>query len=62
MIGDGPIVAEVRERRHSISEQFRHDLAAYAKHLKEIEDRYRSRVVSQLTVVAERPPQRRDEL
>jgi hypothetical protein len=51
MSTDSPIVDEVRKRRHQISERFGHDLQAYARHLKEIEDKYRSRVVSQVTVV-----------
>ena len=48
---DSSIVQEVRKRRHQISERFGHDLQAYARHLREIEDRYRSRVVNQVTVV-----------
>ncbi len=54
MRADSPIVEEVRERRHQISERFGHDLQAYAKHLKEIEEKHRSRVVSQVTVVPAR--------
>jgi hypothetical protein len=57
MSADSPIVEEVRKRRHEISERFGHDLQAYARHLKEIEDKYRSRVVSQVTVVAASPTQ-----
>lgn len=55
MSEDSPIVEEVRTRRHEISERFGHDLYAYAKHLKEIEEKHRERVVNQLTVVAARP-------
>ena len=55
MRSDSPIVDEVRRRRHEISARFGHDLKVYAKHLKEIEEKYRSRVVSQVTVVAPRP-------
>lgn len=53
---DSPIVQEVRERRHQISERFGHDLQAYYRHLKEIEQKHRNRVVSQITVV---PPKDR---
>ncbi|MEK7732008.1 MAG: hypothetical protein AAB363_09150 [Planctomycetota bacterium] len=53
---DSPIVDEVRKRAQEISERYGHDLRAYARHLKEIEDRYRSRVVNQITVVAAREP------
>ena len=51
MKSESPIVEEVRRRAQEISERFGHDLQAYARHLKEIEDKYRSRVVSQVTVV-----------
>ena len=51
---DSPIVEEVRERARQISERFGDDLQAYARHLKEIEDKHRSRVVSQVTVVPPR--------
>jgi hypothetical protein len=54
---DSPIVDEVRKRAYEISERYGHDLRAYARHLKEIEDKYRSRVVSQVTVVAASPTQ-----
>lgn len=54
MDADTPIVEEVRKRRHEISERFAHDLYAYAEHLKEIEEKHRDRVVSQVTVVARR--------
>ncbi len=54
MSEDSPIVEEVRQRRHEISERFGHDLARYAEHLKEIEEEHRDRVVSQVTVVAPR--------
>jgi hypothetical protein len=57
MSSDSPIVEEVRKRRHEISERYGHDLQAYARHLKEIEDKYRSRVVSQVTVVPASPMQ-----
>jgi hypothetical protein len=52
--GDSSIVEEVRRRRHELSERYGHDLRAYVRHLKEIEDQYRERVVSQVTVVAPR--------
>ena len=51
MTSDSPIVEEVRQRRHQISERFGHDLQAYYRHLKELEEKYRDRVVSQITVV-----------
>ena len=51
---DSSIVDEVRKRAYEISERFAHDLRAYARHLKEIEEKHRSRVVSQVTVVAPR--------
>lgn len=52
MKSDSSIVDEVRKRANEISERFGHDLRAYAVHLKEIEEKHRSRVVSQVTVVA----------
>lgn len=48
---DSEIVEEVRRRRRQLSAQFGHDLKAYARHLREIEEKYRSRVVDQVTVV-----------
>ncbi len=54
MSSDSPIVDEVRKRRHEISAKYGHDLQAYAKHLREIEEQHRDRVVSQITVIA--PP------
>ena len=51
MKSESPIVEEVRRRAQEISERFGHDLQAYARHLKEIEEKYRDRVVSQVTVV-----------
>jgi hypothetical protein len=58
MTSDSPIVEEVRQRRHQISERFGHDLQAYYRHLKELEEKYRNRMVSQITVVppTDRPP------
>lgn len=49
------LIDEVRQRAFKISEKFGHDLKAYARHLKEIEEANRSRVVSQITVVAPKP-------
>ncbi len=51
---DTPIVEEVRKRRREISARFGHDLQAYARHLREIEQKNRERhpVVRQVTVVA----------
>lgn len=54
MNADSPIVEEVRQRRRQLSERFGHDLQAYARHLKEIEEKYSSRVVRQVTVVPAR--------
>lgn len=51
MNSDSPIVEEVRKRRCELSERFGHDLRAYYEHLREVQDKYRTRVVSQLTVV-----------
>lgn len=56
MSADGPIVAEVRERRHQISNQHEHDLDKYFKHLCEVQERYRDRLVDQITVVRSTPP------
>lgn len=58
MTEESPIVAEVRQRARQISERFGHDLQAYYRHLKELEEKYRDRVVSQITVVPprDRPP------
>ncbi len=58
MITDGPIVDEVRARRHAISERFGHDLQAYGLHLKELAEKHKARVVSQVTVVAPRDEDR----
>ncbi len=54
MRADSPIVEEVRERRHQISERFAHDLEAYARHLREVQEKFRDRhpIVDQLTVVS----------
>ncbi len=56
MTSEGPIVEEVRQRAQELSERFGHDLQAYCKHLKEIEEKYRDREVSRITVV---PPKDR---
>jgi hypothetical protein len=50
---DSPIVDEVRRRRHELSARFGHDLDKYYAHLLEVQSQYRSRVVSQIRVVAE---------
>ncbi len=60
MSSDSSIVDEVRKRRHEISARYGHDLIAYARHLKEIEEQHRDRVVSQVTVVAPRPRSQAD--
>lgn len=51
MTADSPIVEEVRKRRCEISQQFGHDVRAHAEHLREVQAKYGSRVVNQLTVV-----------
>ena len=45
MKSDSPIVDEVRQRRHAISERFGHDRGAYGDYLKELEKKYKSRDV-----------------
>ncbi len=55
MKADTPIVEEARARRLALSERFGHDLGGYAGHLREIEKKYRLRVVTQVTVVGTRP-------
>jgi hypothetical protein len=49
--GDSPIVDEVRERRSEISRRFGDDLNEYGKHLMEMQEKYRARLVSQVAVV-----------
>ena len=51
MKSDSIIVDEVRKRRCELSERFGHDLRAYYEHLREVQDKYKTRVVNQLTVV-----------
>ena len=51
MIADSPIVEEVRKRRCELSERFGNDLRAYYEHLREVQAKYESRVVGQITVV-----------
>ena len=51
MTTDSTIVEEVRRRSLEISKHFNDDLRAYARHLREIEDQHRTRVVNQVTVV-----------
>jgi hypothetical protein len=46
-----PIVNEVRERAMRISNRYGHDPRAYFKHLKDLENKEKSHVVSQITVV-----------
>ncbi len=54
MIADSPIVEEVRKRRSELSEGFGHDLRAYYEHLCEVQAKYQSRIVDQVTVVSSR--------
>jgi hypothetical protein len=51
MNADSPIVDEVRKRRCALSERFGHDLRAYYEHLRELQKKYPTRLVGQLTVV-----------
>lgn len=55
---DGPIVDEVRRRRHEISAQYGHDLQRYGEHLKQWQEQFADRLVDQITVVrtAKPPP------
>jgi len=53
---DGPLVEEVRRRRHEISEEFGHDVRRYGEHLKEFQERFADRLVDQITVVARKKP------
>jgi hypothetical protein len=55
MIGDGPIVEEVRERRGEISTRFGDDLDRYGEHIMELQKQYRDRLVNQITVVRGSP-------
>ncbi len=48
---DSPIVEEVRERRRQLSERFDNDLRKYGEHLREVQEKFQSRVVDQITVV-----------
>lgn len=54
MKADPSIVEEVRSRRRQISERFGHDLRAYTRHLREIQEKSRDRhpIVNQVTVVS----------
>jgi hypothetical protein len=51
MKADSPIVKEVRKRRCELSEQFGDDIRAYYEHLLKVQEKYKTRIVSQLTVV-----------
>ena len=53
--GDSPLVDEVRLQAMEISKRFQHDLKAYGKYLKDRQKKHGNRVVSQITVVPERP-------
>ncbi len=54
MTSDSPIVAEVRKRRCELSERYGNDLRAYYEHIREVQAKYQSRVVGQITVVQSR--------
>jgi len=51
MIGDSPIVEEVRQRRSILSERYEHNLQKYYEHLRELQSQYASRLVNQITVI-----------
>ncbi|MBN1342319.1 MAG: hypothetical protein JXQ73_06545 [Phycisphaerae bacterium] len=55
MGGDSPIVDEVRQRRMELSAQFGHDLKRYGEHIRALQEQYRDRLVSQITVIAAKP-------
>jgi hypothetical protein len=55
MTSDSPIVEEVRRRRAEISTQFGDDLDRFGEHLRELQEQYRDRLVSQVTVVRAQP-------
>lgn len=50
-MSDSRIVQEVRQRAMEISAQFDHDLDRYVEHLREYQEKFRDRLVSQITVV-----------
>ena len=51
MRSDSPLVEEVRRRRTEISTRFGDDVDRYGRHIQEFQQRYRSRLVSQITVI-----------
>jgi len=51
MSADIPIIEEVRKRRRELSERFGNDLRAYYEHLREVQAKYGSRIVDQITVI-----------
>lgn len=55
MTSDSPIVEEVRRRRAEISREFGDDLDRYGEHIRELQEQYRDRLVSQVTVVPAQP-------
>jgi len=56
MSGDSPIVQEVRARRMEISRECGHDPQRLFEELRRDQERYRHRLVSQITVVPSNPP------
>ncbi len=56
MSADSPNVEEVRERHRQISAQYDHELGKYFKHLREVQEQYRDRLVDRITVVRFTPP------
>ena len=52
---DSAIVDEVRTRRSEIRRRFGDDLVEYGKHLMDMQEAYRDRLVSQVAVVPGRP-------
>ena len=51
MSSDSPIVEEVRRRRMEMSAEFDHDLKKFCAHLRQLQDKHKDRLVSQVTVV-----------
>jgi hypothetical protein len=54
MTDDGPIVDEVRRYRTEISEKFGDDLRRYGAYVRQRQEQYGDRLVSQITVVPAR--------
>jgi hypothetical protein len=55
---ESPLVQEVRQRRMDLSAQFGHDASKYFQFLQKAQQKYRRRLVSQVTVVRPAQPKR----